>query len=118
MPQGALELSEDGQVSVPSKREMEILLLAARGMSNATLRAHQGYLEAWRLTDDASRQLRAKARDICGHRLLSVVPVVSVRVEGGYVGRCLMCGMTGPVRSSEQAARRDVVLEQVVLNEG
>jgi DNA-binding NarL/FixJ family response regulator len=34
MPQGALELSEDGKVSVPSRREMEILLLAARGMSN------------------------------------------------------------------------------------
>ncbi len=34
MPQRALELSEDGKVSVPSRREMEILLLAARGMSN------------------------------------------------------------------------------------
>jgi DNA-binding NarL/FixJ family response regulator len=34
MPQGALELSEDGKVSVPSRREMQILLLAARGMSN------------------------------------------------------------------------------------
>ena len=34
MPQGALELSEDGKVGVPSSREMEILLLAARGMSN------------------------------------------------------------------------------------
>jgi ATP/maltotriose-dependent transcriptional regulator MalT len=39
MPQGALELSEDGagqdgKVSVPSRREMEILLLAARGLSN------------------------------------------------------------------------------------
>jgi DNA-binding NarL/FixJ family response regulator len=34
MPQGSLELSEDGMVGVPSKREMEILFLAARGMSN------------------------------------------------------------------------------------
>jgi len=34
MPQGALELSPDGKVGVPSSREMEILLLAARGMSN------------------------------------------------------------------------------------
>lgn len=34
MPKGALELSEDGKVNVPSSREMEILLLAARGMSN------------------------------------------------------------------------------------
>jgi DNA-binding NarL/FixJ family response regulator len=34
MPQRALELSEDGKVGVPSRREMEILLLAARGMTN------------------------------------------------------------------------------------
>ena len=39
MPQGALELSEDGKVSVPSRREMEILLLAARGMSNRDIAA-------------------------------------------------------------------------------
>jgi hypothetical protein len=57
-----------------------------------------------------------KTLDGCGHRLLSVVPVVSVRVGGGYVGRCLLCRTTGPVRSSEEAAR-DVVLEQVILNE-
>ena len=34
MPQGALELSPDGKVNVHSKREMSILLLAARGMTN------------------------------------------------------------------------------------
>ncbi|CAA9236423.1 MAG: hypothetical protein AVDCRST_MAG93-1122 [uncultured Chloroflexia bacterium] len=34
MPQWALELSPDGKVNVPSSREMEILLLAARGMRN------------------------------------------------------------------------------------
>jgi DNA-binding NarL/FixJ family response regulator len=34
MPQGALELSPDGKLNVPSKREMSILLLAARGMTN------------------------------------------------------------------------------------
>jgi DNA-binding NarL/FixJ family response regulator len=34
MPQRALELSEDGKVGVPSSREMEILLLTARGMTN------------------------------------------------------------------------------------
>ena len=34
MPQGALELSPDGKVNVPSKREMGVLLLAARGMTN------------------------------------------------------------------------------------
>ena len=42
MPQEALELSEDGMQkdgagSVLSKRELEILLLAARGMSNSKI---------------------------------------------------------------------------------
>ena len=41
----------------------------------------------------------------CGHRLLSVVPIVSIRVEGGYAARCLLCGTTGPVRGSGEAAR-------------
>jgi DNA-binding NarL/FixJ family response regulator len=46
MPQGALELSEDGKVSVPSSREMQILLLAARGMSNRTIASHLGITES------------------------------------------------------------------------
>ena len=45
MPQRALELSEDGKVSVPSSREMEILLLAARGMSNRKIAAHLNLAE-------------------------------------------------------------------------
>jgi DNA-binding NarL/FixJ family response regulator len=45
MPQGALELSEDGKVSVPSKREMGILLLAARGMSNRDIASRIGIAE-------------------------------------------------------------------------
>ena len=45
MPQGALELSEDGKVSVPSRREMQILLLAARGMSNSKIASHLGISE-------------------------------------------------------------------------
>ena len=52
----------------------------------------------------------------CGHRLLSVVPVVSIRVEGGYAARCLLCGTTGPVRGSGGAARL-VLLEQMVRDE-
>jgi hypothetical protein len=52
----------------------------------------------------------------CGHRLLSVVPVVSIRVEGGYAARCLLCGTTGPVRSNGGAARL-VLLEQMVRDE-
>jgi DNA-binding NarL/FixJ family response regulator len=46
MPQGALELSKDGMVSVPSKREMEILLLAARGMSNRQIASRLGISES------------------------------------------------------------------------
>jgi hypothetical protein len=52
----------------------------------------------------------------CGHRLLSVIPVVSIRVEGGYAARCLLCGTTGPVRGSGGAARL-VLLEQMVRDE-
>jgi hypothetical protein len=57
------------------------------------------------------------SEDRCRHRLLSVVPVVSIRVEGGYVGRCLLCGTTGPVRGNGEAARRMVLLEQMVRDE-
>jgi DNA-binding NarL/FixJ family response regulator len=46
MPQEALELSEDGKVSVPSRREMEILLLAARGMSNLQIASHLDLAES------------------------------------------------------------------------
>jgi DNA-binding NarL/FixJ family response regulator len=46
MPQGSLELSEDGKVSVPSKREMGILLLAARGMSNRQIASRLKISEA------------------------------------------------------------------------
>jgi hypothetical protein len=59
---------------------------------------------------------RPKHSEQCGHRLLSVVPVVSIRVEGGYVGRCLLCGTTGPVRGNGEDARR-VLLDQIVRDE-
>ena len=53
----------------------------------------------------------------CGHKLLSVVPVVSIRVDDGYyVARCLLCDTTGPVRGNGEAAR-GVLLEQVVSDE-
>jgi hypothetical protein len=51
--------------------------------------------------------------DPCSHRLLSVVPIVSIRVEGGYTSRCLLCGTTGPTRSNAEAARR-VLLDQLI----
>jgi hypothetical protein len=58
------------------------------------------------------------SEDRCRHRLLSVVPIVSIRVEGGcYAARCLLCGTTGAVRGNGEAARL-VLLEQVVRDEG
>jgi hypothetical protein len=59
---------------------------------------------------------RRMPRIWCEHRLLSVDPIVSVRVEGGYVGRCLLCGTTGPLRSSERAAR-GVLSEQLQIQD-
>jgi DNA-binding NarL/FixJ family response regulator len=51
MPQGALELSEDGWGKdgarrLLSNRELEILLLAARGMSNRRIASHLKLSEA------------------------------------------------------------------------
>ena len=65
---------------------------------------------------DGYRVSRPKHSERCGHRFLSVVPVVSIRVEGGYAGRCLLCGTTGPVKGNGEDARR-VVLEQIVRDE-
>ena len=66
--------------------------------------------------DDEYRVWRRKPSERCGHRLLSVVPIVSIRVEGGYVGRCLLCGTTGPVSGNGEAAR-GVLWEQMVSDE-
>src|SRR5215217_190878 len=56
LPQGALELSEEGEdgsgedgsgrALLPSKRELEILLLVARGMSNRKITSRLGISEA------------------------------------------------------------------------
>ena len=56
------------------------------------------------------------SKDRCRHKLLTVVAVVSIRVEGGYVGRCLLCGTNGAVRGNGEAARL-VLLEQMVPDE-
>ncbi len=46
MPQGALEFSEDGAgEDVLTKRELEVLVLAARGMSNQQIAEHLGLSE-------------------------------------------------------------------------
>jgi hypothetical protein len=52
----------------------------------------------------------------CRHRLLGVVTIVSMRVEGGYAARCLLCGTTGPVRGNGEAAR-GVLLDQMARDE-
>ena len=66
---------------------------------------------------DGYRLSRPKhSEDRCGHKLLSLVPVVSMRVEGGYAGRCLLCGTTGPARGNGVDARR-VLLEQMLGDE-
>ena len=49
----------------------------------------------------------------CEHKLLSVVPIVSIRAEGGYAARCLLCDTTRPVRGNGEAAR-DMLLKQMV----
>jgi hypothetical protein len=77
-----------------------------RGPALGSLREHDEYR--------VSRPQHSKDR--CRHRLLSVVPVVSIRVEGGYTGRCLLCGTNGPVRGNGGAARL-VLLEQMVHDE-
>ena len=60
--------------------------------------------------------IREHSERCCRHKLLSVVPIVSTRVEGGYAARCLLCGMSGPVRGNAEAAR-GVLLEQMVGDE-
>jgi hypothetical protein len=67
--------------------------------------------------DNGYRVSRPQHRDRCHHKLLSVVPVVSMRVDGGYVGRCLLCGMTGPLRGNGEDARRVVLLEHTMRDE-
>jgi hypothetical protein len=76
-------------------------------------------LDATREHDDGYRvHKRPGPLDRCEHRLMSVVPVVPVRVEGGgYVGRCLLCGTTGPVKDNAEDARRVVLAEQMAPNE-
>jgi hypothetical protein len=63
------------------------------------------------------QQEEEHSEERCKHRLLSVIPIVSLRVEGGYVGRCLLCRTTGPIRADGEAAR-GALLEQIESNEG
>ncbi len=58
---------------------------------------------------DGYRTSRPKHPDRCRHRFLSVEAVVSKRVEGGYVGRCLLCETIGPARDNEEDARRVLI---------
>ena len=63
-----------------------------------------------RLAQQTGRQM---PRSRCKHRLPSVDPIVSIRVEDDYMARCLLCGTTGPIRSNEEAAR-GVLLELLI----
>ena len=63
-----------------------------------------------RPTKQTGRQM---PRNRCEHRLLSVDPIVAIKVEGGYTARCLLCGTTGPIRGKEEAAR-GVLLEKLL----
>ena len=92
---------------VPGKVEEAKLLSVQREPALAGVREQ---LDGYRIS-------RPKhSEDRCGHRLLSVIPVVSMRVEGGYAGRCLLCGTTGPAMGNGEDARR-VLLEQMVGDE-
>jgi hypothetical protein len=54
--------------------------------------------------------LSSEYSEQCKHRIIGIVPMVAVRVEGGYTARCLLCGTSGPVRGNIEAAR-SVLLE-------
>jgi hypothetical protein len=60
---------------------------------------------------EVSRQ-EEHSEDGCRHRLFGVVSVVSILVEGGYIGRCLLCGMTGPLTNHREVAR-DALLKHI-----
>ena len=50
--------------------------------------------------------LSPELSDRCRHRILGVVPIVSIGVEGGYAARCLLCGTLGPARTNTVSARK------------
>jgi hypothetical protein len=50
--------------------------------------------------------LSPEPSDRCKHRLMGIVPIVAVRVEGGYASRCLLCGALGPVMRNGETSRR------------
>ena len=52
----------------------------------------------------------------CKHKLMGIVPIVSVWVQGGYTSRCLICGAVGPIRGGTETARR-ALLEKGTRNE-
>jgi hypothetical protein len=77
---------------------------------------HRGLSLAGTSEHDKHRVGKPEQARRCAHTLLSVVPVVSIRVEGGYRGRCLLCGTNGPIRGNADAAR-GVLLNRVLGNE-
>lgn len=54
----------------------------------------------------------AEPSDRCKRKIAGIEPVVSVRVEGGYASRCLLCAAVGPVMGSGEASRRMLLNSQ------
>jgi hypothetical protein len=75
---------------------------------------HEGVIQGWQ---GKSGQIAPGPSGRCKHRLINIEPIVSVRVEGGYTSRCLLCGTTGPARSNAEAARRVLLDQQVSAEE-
>ena len=91
----------------------ELTFSRRRGVDRLMLAPTSSREEDQRHHHRVSRQEKEHSEEErCRHRLLSVVAVVSLRVEGGYVGRCLLCGTTGPERADGEAAR-GALLEQI-----
>jgi hypothetical protein len=47
--------------------------------------------------------------DQCKHRIIGIVPIVAVRVEGGTSSRCLLCGAVGPVMRNGEDSQRVLI---------
>jgi hypothetical protein len=102
-----------GTPNLEESEQMGVLLRFPTTRRKPVAKDQRDTISPLRLAQQTGRRI---PRSQCEHRLLSVDPIVSVRVEGGYVGRCLLCGTTGPIRSSERAAR-DMLSEQLQVRD-
>ena len=49
----------------------------------------------------------------CKHSLLGIVPIVALRIEGGFASRCLLCDSVGPAMENAERARLALLGGQV-----